>query len=40
MTTNNWQMWADLGIDLESHDNLLNALGAALLAEREGDDFS
>ena len=27
MTTDNRQMWADLGIYLESHDNLLNALG-------------
>ena len=27
MTTDNRQMWADLGIDLEPHDALLNALG-------------
>ncbi len=27
MTTDNRQMWADLGIDLEQHDVLLNALG-------------
>ncbi len=27
MTTDNRQMWADLGIDLELHDSLLNALG-------------
>ncbi len=27
MTTDNRQMWSDLGIDLEKHDILLNALG-------------
>ena len=26
MTTDNQQMWADLGIDLERHDALLNAI--------------
>lgn len=27
MTTDNRQMWKELGIDLESHDALLNGLG-------------
>src|SRR3989304_9325583 len=29
MTTNNRAMWQELGIDMKSHDTLLNALGTA-----------